>query len=365
MMCSTQFHVVHVAETIRGGIATYLREIIPLQVARFGTGRVVAIVPEDEVADLGQIDGALMVGVVRAGSRLRMAMRVRRELRHMLAGAGTRILHIHSSFAGMSCRAPFLQRGMVGGVVYCPHGWAFIRNGRGIRFAAFVERLLARRTDAIVCVSSSEGRAAARFGLPATKLNVIRNALPDRVHTKMDRGESVTSDSPLRLFFSGRFDRAKGFDVLLAATRRLRRRVIIDVFGESVLGEHEESSLPEGVCLHGWQSFATMEPYLLTCDAVVIPSRWEGLPMSAIEAMRAGKPVIGSRVSAIAEVIDDGHNGLLVPPDNSSALANTIETVSREELAVMGQCARQCFLDGFRIEERESELAGLYERVLG
>lgn len=248
--------------------------------------------------------------------------------------------------------------------MYCPHGWAFIRNGRGSRFAASVERLLARRTDAIVCVSSSEGNVAARFGLPAAKLNVIRNALPDRISAESDGRKCMPTDSPLRLLFSGRFDRAKGFDVLLEAARRWRRHVVVDVFGESVLGEYKEGGLPEGVHLHGWQPFSMVEPYLLACDAVVIPSRWEGLPMTAIEAMRAGKPVIGSRVDAIAEVIENGHNGVLVPADDSSALAEVIEAISREELAVMGQHARQRFLDEFRIEERELELANLYERVL-
>src|SRR5699024_2781539 len=92
MMHSTRFDVVHVAETIRGGIATYLREIIPLQVARFGAGRVAAIVPEGEVADLGEVDGAVIIGVTRAGSRLRMAMRVRRKLQHLLTGSSAGIL---------------------------------------------------------------------------------------------------------------------------------------------------------------------------------------------------------------------------------------------------------------------------------
>ncbi|HET7268105.1 MAG TPA: glycosyltransferase family 4 protein [Oleiagrimonas sp.] len=362
-MSSAGFDVVHVAETIRGGIATYLREIVPLQVTRFGADRVAVIVPHDEIGDLGRAGGAVLVGVPRAGSRVRMAMRVRGRLRRLLAANDTRILHVHSSFAGMSCRAPFFS-GRVGAVVYCPHGWAFIRNGRSSRLAVSIERLLARRTDAIVCVSAAESDVAARCGLPASKLNVIRNALPDRRGNGPAGLGSAAADSPLRLLFLGRFDRAKGFDVLIDAARRLRRRIVLDVFGESVLGEYKEAGLPEGVCLHGWQPFPVMEPYLMACDAVVIPSRWEGLPMTAIEAMRAGKPVIGSHVPAIAEVIEDGRGGVLVSPDDASALALAIDTVSREDLAVMGHHARQRFLDEFRIEARESELADLYERVV-
>ena len=348
----------HVAETIRGGIATYLREVIALQVQRYGENRVAVIAPTEQLADLGQLSGALLLGVDRTRSRLRTAWRVRRRLDSLLAGKSTEILHVHSAFAGMTCR---IKPPRQGGLVYCPHGWAFTRQARGGRLAARIERSLSRQCDAIVCVSAAETQAAAKYRLPRQKLATIYNGLPDRVLPETP--DNDMSGSPLRILFAGRLDRQKGFDVLLAALNRLEREIEIHVFGESVLGEYAVADLPDTVHMHGWQTFEVIEPFLSQCDALVMPSRWDAFGLSAIEAMRAGKPVIASDVGGLVELIEDRVTGYLVPPGDAHALAEVLELAQPGELALMGRRGRERFLERFRIEKCESDLAALYKSV--
>lgn len=357
-----RFTVVHAAETIRGGIASYLREILPRQVARYGADRVAVVTVGEQIGDLGNIPGVVFVTVSRARSRVLTAWRVRGYVRKLLHETGAEILHLHSSFAGLVLRFMPGLLYQVRAVVYCPHGWAFVRKSGSAAVAARVERLLSRRCDAIICVSESERRAALRVGIRESKLRVILNGLPDAPPPAATA--PLPSAAPLQLLFVGRFDRAKGFDVLVDAMRRVGRGAEVDVFGESVLGEGAPGDLPDGARLHGWQPFAAIAPFLQRCDALVMPSRWEALGISAIEAMRAGKAVIASRVGGLPELVEDGVTGYLVPPDDAAALAQVIGSAQRDRLAEMGARGRQRFLEKLRIEQCEASLAAVYHEVL-
>jgi len=356
----SRIEVIHVAETIKGGIATYLRNILPLQAARYGRDNVRVLIPAKQSAEIDGVDVPIM-SFPDYHNRLATAVAAARALRGQLREFAPAVVHIHSSFAGITCRsvlrwAPHRPR-----IVYCPHGWAFTRIGRAAPIAAWVERYLSRLCDAIVCVSAAERDAALPVGLPPSRLHVILNALPDR---DPPTASPSLSDGPLRLLFMGRFDRAKGFDVLVAALRLLKRTVEVDVFGESVLGENTVDELPGCMRLHGWQPFSAVEPFLQRCDAVVMPSRWEGLPMSAIEAMRAGKAVIASHVGGLPELVEDDVTGCLVPPDDAAKLAQTLEHLQRNQMTKMGAMGRKRFLEKFRVEQCEAELAKLYDELL-
>jgi len=352
--------VIHVAETIKGGIATYLRYVLPLQAVRYGRGNIRILVPSGQIDELADA-GVLIQSFPRRRSRVATALVAAQALRLQLAAFRPDIVHVHSSFAGLTCRplvrlAPRHPR-----IVYCPHGWSFTRVGHVAHVAAWVERRLARLCDAVVCVSTAERSAALAARLPQGRLRVILNGLPDRAQPSTTQ---APVGSPLQLVFAGRLDRQKGFDVFVAALLRLRRAVEVHVFGESVLGENKVDELPSCVRMHGWQPFSAIEPFLQRCDAVVMPSRWEALGMSAIEAMRAGKAVIASNVGGLPELVEDGVTGCLVPPDDAAELAQTLERLQRNQLIAMGAMGRKRFLEKFRVEQCEAELAKLYDELL-
>lgn len=353
------YEVLHVAETIRGGIAAYLKVIVPLQVDRYGAGRVAVIVPTSQLADLEVLSGADVRGFTQSRSRIISAWRAAREMRRLLRIKGVHLVHLHSTFAGMICRLFLWRRPPNLRVVYCPHGWAFVRKGRTRSLACSIERILSRFCDVIVCVSQSERDAALAAGIVTDKLVVISNGLPDQPKSSHATGE-LWSSSVMRLLFVGRLDRQKGFDFLLAVLAKVKRPVQVHVFGDSVLSDGPVNGHFDFIEMHGWVASSEIEPYLMTCDAVVIPSRWEGLPFTALEAMRGGKAVIASRVGGLSEVVEDGVTGTLLPPDDLRVWTRVIEGLDYKTLALMGELGRQRYLRYFTAKQMERNLAQCY-----
>ena len=105
---------------------------------------------------------------------------------------------------------------------------------------------------------------------------------------------------------------------------------------------------------------------LCSFDLVVLPSsEREGLGLSLIEAMAAGKPVIGTSVGGIPEVIKDGQNGFLVPPKDSKALSKAILTILQDPVRAsqMGKIGRQIAEEKFSEKHLLREISGLYRAL--
>jgi glycosyltransferase involved in cell wall biosynthesis len=84
--------------------------------------------------------------------------------------------------------------------------------------------------------------------------------------------------------------------------------------------------------------------------------------LTAVEAMRAGLPVIASRVGGLVEVVEHGVTGLLVEP-GSRALVDAIRSVGTESLRSMGEAGRQRFAEHFTLDRMHAQLTALYQRV--
>lgn len=350
--------VVHVTETLRGGIATYLRSLLPGQLSRYGEQNVKVIAPAGHMTDLGSF-ASYGIGYSSKGGRGSDALLLACIARKFARSFGADLVHVHSTFAGLTCRPAIRLQMRPPIIIYCAHGWAFLRGTRADGAAAFLERTFAPLSDAIVCVSSHERKIAIDRGIPVAKLHVIANGIPDR---SVVANHAPSWPSPKRFVFMGRYDRAKGFDLLLSAFSRLGSAVHLHAFGAAVLGDAELPRVPPNVTLHGWSSFEEIEPYLQTCDALVMPSRWEGCPYAALEAMRAKKAVIGTRVGGLQDVVSDGVTGVLVEPNNAREFSAAIEAITVCQLQAMGRRGRDRYLQLFTAERMEIELAALYEQ---
>jgi glycosyltransferase involved in cell wall biosynthesis len=105
---------------------------------------------------------------------------------------------------------------------------------------------------------------------------------------------------------------------------------------------------------------------LAAMDVFVMPSLWEGLPLSLVLAMSASLPVVATAVAGIPEVVSDGRSGLLVPPGDSAALGSALERVAadsslRERL---GRDARASVLPRFGVDRYVASVTTLYDRLL-
>lgn len=356
--------VLHVAETIQGGVGAHLEEIVPRQVAMLGAAAVRVIVPDDERRYFPGIPAEVTEGFARKRRRLHNIARLAGMIRNARRTFGPDIVHAHSSFAGVAARLPALIGfGSVGAIVYCPHGWSFAANGPGASAYAAAERLLSHAADAIITVSQYERDLALARGLDAKRLHVLRNGIADALPA-MATPDGFPTDR-LNLVFVGRLDHQKGFDILLDAMRRVSTTVHAHVIGSSVREVAVDPQSPaRNVTLHGWQPRATAMAFIAACDAVVMPSRWEGLPLVALEAMRAGKPILASDRSSMPEVVEDGVNGRLFAIDDGAMLAEVIDRLTRDDLQRWGAAGRQRFEREFTVERQSAEILALYDDVL-
>ncbi|HST23242.1 MAG TPA: glycosyltransferase family 4 protein [Blastocatellia bacterium] len=148
--------------------------------------------------------------------------------------------------------------------------------------------------------------------------------------------KNIQSESETTILFIGRLTEIKGVDVLLKAVQQIDGAQLL------IAGDGEQrntlETLAQNLSVNAkflGQVEATRRSMLLSsCAAIVIPSRvladgrTEGTPVVCLEAMAAGLPVVASSVGGLAEVIIDGHNGLLFEPENHAMLAEKLMLVS-------------------------------------
>lgn len=360
---ANSFKIVHVAETIRGGIATYINELHGHQAASFGAENIHYVIPEDHRGDLAGIAHERIIGFRRdgrdPGSLARMAAATMACIREHRPD----VVHLHSTFAGLILRPWLKLWSPRTRIVYCPHGWAFARETSRLSHVVTkaVERMLVPLCERIVCISASEHAVAIAAGLPADKLALVRSGISAE---RPQVTPAAWDDARTKILFIGRLDRQKGYDLLLEAARRLEGKVHVRMIGSAVVGESQEIDVPPNVEMLGWQSRGAIEAQLEAADVAIVPSRWEGFGLVALEAMRARKAVIAFAVGALPEIVEDNVTGFLCSPVSVDSLVSTLQRSTEAPLEKMGQSGHQRFRKHFSVETMHRLLNSVYGDVL-
>jgi glycosyltransferase involved in cell wall biosynthesis len=123
----------------------------------------------------------------------------------------------------------------------------------------------------------------------------------------------------------------------------------------------EKNVVFKGLVLHD-----EMPRLIGTTSICVLPSLKEGMPYALLEAMACGKPVIGSNIHGINDVISHGDNGILVPPRNPEALADAILTLmaDRDLRRKLGHNARQLMVEKYSWAEISARIEGIYREAM-
>ena len=212
--------------------------------------------------------------------------------------------------------------------------------------------------------------------VPAHRITVVYNGMepmnpvPDeaRARTRLELG---LEDNPVCLMVA-RLHEEKGHRFLFEAIPSILARVGKATFLLAGDGPHR-AQLEQEVAARGLQDCVrflgrrNVMPALISLSAVVmLPSLAESFGFALVEAMWLGKPVVGSRVGGIPEVVQDGKSGLLVPPGNSEDLAEAVIRVLRNrELALaLGQAGR-ARAEIFSIERMIHGYERIYDRLRG
>ncbi len=207
--------------------------------------------------------------------------------------------------------------------------------------------------------------------LPSQKTGLLINGISVRDskqrNNHMSQKVPNKKGSPL-IVTIGRLTRQKGYDVLIKAFHSVtskypEAKLIICGIGEDrELLEHLiiDLKMEEHIKLIGWVE--NVDEILETCDIYVNSSRWEGLPLTLLEAMAHSNAIVATNVSGNVEVILDGETGILVPPEDSKAIAAKIsELIDNVHLRrKLGIGARNLFEREYTISKHCDILASYY-----
>jgi glycosyltransferase involved in cell wall biosynthesis len=356
------------------GSERHLLTLLPgLNALGVETTMIVIEEPENPAGDFCAAMSAQGVAVERVPVRGNLDPGLTARLTRVLRTAAPDIAHthlIHADLYGL----PAARRAGVPGAVSSRHNDNPFRRRPLIRLA---NRRAMRRADRVIAISGALADFVRRVeGVPAEKVVTVRYGLdpldypPDaraaaRALFGGREGEAVIG-------FFGRLIEQKGVDTLLAAFEEVRRahphaRLAVVGDGDQRAALEAQAAalgLNEAVTFAGWVPDA---PSLMPgCEIVVMPSRWEGFGLVALEAMSAARPLVASRVSALPEIVADGETGLLVPPDDPAALADALNSLLADpaRAGAMGRAGRARLADRFSVDRMIRETLAVYEAVL-
>jgi glycosyltransferase involved in cell wall biosynthesis len=249
-----------------------------------------------------------------------------------------------------------------------------------LRLYKIIDLLALRFFPKVIAVSENLRQYLIANGLPPKKVVTIHNAVDLEIFAS---GVSFCNDKALKnrlgigsdqyiVSIIGRLTSQKGHRYFLESAKRIlevlpETRFLI--VGDGPLREELEGlslslGVAQAVCFLGYQQdIATL---MGISDVIVMSSLKEGLPYVLLEALALARPVVGTQVGGIPEVIKHGETGLLVPPKDSKGLAEAIIRVLRnpEEAARLGERGRKLVSREFNVETMVRKTAAVYAEVL-
>lgn len=310
--------VSHIAETIKGGIATYLNVFENhSQKLEFQN---IYLVPKQQRNELRSNSDTQVY--THEGSRkplgfIRLILAIRRHIET----CNPTLVFAHSTFAGLATAIALATTTRNKPVfMYCSHGWASLRDQATWkkRIIIPIERLFSKRTNVIINISKNEDAKSRQMDF-GRKMYLIENCAeesnlnPDSIQRRKNQDANT-----LRLLYVGRFDKAKGFDILIKALTLLNAEkkinFVVDIIGEAVLNDLETpipSDLQHKIKLHGWVKNDRIDEFYAQADFLIVPSRNEGFGICVIEAFRNATPVIASNRGALPDIVQHDVNGII------------------------------------------------------
>jgi len=251
--------------------------------------------------------------------------------------------------------------------VFTAHGWAFAPGVPAIRraIAAQAERRAAALCARVITVNESDRTLALRLRIaPPNKLKTIPYGIPDTPA----RAEPATSGTTTFVMVA-RFEPQKDHLALLRALGMVRGdwRAILVGDGptrQEVQVEAGKAGLADRVQFTGARD--DVAEILAGAHVFVLSSRWEGLPLTVLEAMRAGLPVVASDVGGVGEAVGTNQTGFLVPLGDHGQLAEPLTALcaNPDLRARLGRQGRRVYEARFQLDRMVAETAALYDDVL-
>ncbi|MBX2869848.1 MAG: glycosyltransferase family 4 protein [Acidiferrobacterales bacterium] len=303
--------------------------------------------------------------------RLRRAIRPLTDLRacfqlvELMRKHQPDLVHAHSFKAGVLarlaatyCRIP---------TVFTAHGWSFTPGAPLFQriFGLAVESVLCRTGCLVVTISRHDYMLARRWHVgPGKRRYLVLNA------ADQPASSGNLARNPVRLLTIGRATAVKNQQLLIDTMQALPKEIVLTIVGGGPLLEKLRANvkarhLESRVLLPG--EVEDIAPYFEQSGIFVLCSNFEGLPLSILEAMAVGLPVISTDVGGVNEAVEEGQNGFLVPRGDSVALADRlvalINNPARRE--AMGIASKSLHSQRFTVNRFIDEMQQVYHKALG
>ena len=289
-----------------------------------------------------------------------------KEIRAVLRDLTPDLVTTHSNKAGLLGRLAARSLGIP--VIHTSHGLLF--SGRessapGL-FYRFVEKFAAGAADKVIVVAESEYSLAERLGvISSSKMVLVHNGLPDC-------SPPVLADpgiDPPQLIMVARFADPKDHYTLLKALVRLKDlNWTLTLVGDGT-GRRDAEELSAELDIKDRVNFTGVreDVFRLLADSQVfiLSSKREGFPLSILEAMRVGLPVVAADVGGVCEAVEEGQSGFLFPPGDADRLAEKLRRLLGDPLLRkrMGRAGRESFLKNFTLDQMVDKTISVYKSV--
>lgn len=348
-----------------GGASMHVLELAG-EMQRRGCDVTILLGPGDIVAQLAQQRGLpiivepLLLRQISPLQDLRCLARLNRLLQQLRPD----VLHLHSAKAGLLGRIVAKLHKVP--VIYSVHGWSFsMYQGKKARFFQWLERLLLPLTDQLVLVCQRDFNIARMLlGANLAQLTLVHNGIADSPPQ-----QKAADPNCCRLISVARFEDPKDQVTLLKAMKALTAlnwRLQLVGSGPTLDACRQLAQELELTQVEFLGERSDVANLLLQSDVFVLSSLSESLPVSVIEAMRAGLPVVASDVGGMAELVADNINGYLVEPQNVAQLSERLnKLIAAPDLCHhMGIEARSRFEQFFTLQQNGNRVLALYRQLL-
>ncbi|WP_405798310.1 glycosyltransferase [Streptomyces sp. NBC_01506] len=372
------FTVLHLVQPVDGGVARVVADLVHAQVT--AGVRVVVACPDRGplMADVAALGAETCVWDATRDPGSALPAEIRR-VAELVGRIRPDVVHAHSSKAGFAGR--LAVRGRVP-TVFQPHAWSFEAvGGTKAALARGWERLAARWTARVVCVSEAERERGERAGVRAP-WSVVHNGVDADRFRPADATDPLAStaagraalprlaelppDTPLVVCVA-RLCRQKGQDILLRAWTLVLKdmpEARLVLVGDGPDAARLRAGAPPSVLFAG--AVPDTAPWYRAADLVVLPSRWEGMAVAPLEAMASGRTVLLSDVDGARESLPPAQRAqCLTAPGDHRATATAITALLRDRslLDTFGRQGLEHVRGTYDVRRTASAIADVYRDV--
>jgi glycosyltransferase involved in cell wall biosynthesis len=319
-------------------------------------------------AAVQSIDGVQIVIVENLVHALQPSQDFRavRELKSLIRSSKSDVVHTHSSKGGLLGRLAARQCNVPS--IYTAHGWPFQPEAP---WTQRIQSLLGewiggRLGNEIVCVSHAERALAERLGVGKSgHRHVIYNGIDELSTESSSRGHTRcirSATDPFHLVTVARLETPKRVDLLVEAIAQTDDRVALTVVGDGSLLPAVQALADHLGVTHRIRFIGETNPlpYLASADAFVLLSDYEGMPVTVLEAMRAGLPILTNRLPGVLETTGADAGVLTELDSNSAATAIVKMADDPAKCLALGAAAKLRWEKHFTT----AQMAAGYEEVL-